>query len=96
MNVFAKRQRLDALCFPQMRAWSWGALHGGGRIHETTVSEINIAGLPGVTMPAGYYAVRRALLPDLRRAGCGASPSLLAYAFAYEQATRITAARLTL
>jgi hypothetical protein len=25
-------------------------------IHETTVSEINIAGLPGVTVPAGAYA----------------------------------------
>ena len=27
-------------------------------IAETTVSEINIAGLPGVTVPAGYHAHR--------------------------------------
>ena len=30
-------------------------LHGGEPIPETTVSEINIAGLPGVTVPAGAY-----------------------------------------
>ena len=49
------RQRLDALVFPQMRE-SLAPLHGTTPIHETTVSEINIAGLPGVTVPAGYYA----------------------------------------
>ncbi len=31
-------------------------LHGSEVIQETTVSEINIAGLPGITVPAGYYA----------------------------------------
>ncbi len=52
--VFA-RERLDALVFPQMRD-ALPPLHGTETIHETTVCEINIAGLPGVTIPAGYYA----------------------------------------
>ncbi|TLU72613.1 amidase [Lichenicoccus roseus] len=51
--VFA-RERLDVLVFPQMRE-ELAPLHGGGRIHETVVSEINIAGLPAVTVPAGYH-----------------------------------------
>jgi aspartyl-tRNA(Asn)/glutamyl-tRNA(Gln) amidotransferase subunit A len=50
-----ERQRIDALIFPQMRE-ALTPLHGTGTILETTVSEINIAGLPGVTIPAGYYA----------------------------------------
>ncbi len=53
-DVFA-RERLDALVFPQMRD-ALAPLHSKLPIHETTVSEINIAGLPGVTVPAGYYA----------------------------------------
>jgi len=52
--VFA-REQLDALVFPQMRD-ALPPLHGTETIHETTVCEINIAGLPGVTIPAGYYA----------------------------------------
>ena len=83
-EVFA-REKLDALVFPQMRS-ALGALHGSDTIHETTVSEINIAGLPGVTVPAGAH-------------GSGApfclivvgprwsEADLLAYAYAYEQAT---------
>ena len=48
------RERLDALVFPQMRD-ALGPLHGPAPIHETVVSEINIAGLPALTIPAGYY-----------------------------------------
>ena len=58
LEVFAAvkaRHHLDALVFPQMRA-ELPPLHGPGTIQETTVSEINIAGLPVVTVPAGYYA----------------------------------------
>ncbi len=50
-----QRERLDALVFPQMRD-PLPPLHGEETIHETTVCEINIAGLPGVTVPAGYHA----------------------------------------
>jgi Asp-tRNA(Asn)/Glu-tRNA(Gln) amidotransferase A subunit family amidase len=53
-NAVMDRERLDALVFPQMRD-ALPPLHGGEPIHETTVCEINIAGLPGVTIPAGYY-----------------------------------------
>ncbi len=49
-----ERERLDALVFPQMRD-ALPPLHGPEPIHETTVCEINIAGLPGVTVPAGYH-----------------------------------------
>ena len=56
-------------------------------IHETTVSEINIAGLPGVTVPAGAYASGSpfnliAIGPQWSKA------DLLGITFAYEQATR--------
>jgi len=47
--------RLDALVFPQMRE-ELPPLHGPGVIQETTVCEINIAGMPGVTVPAGAHA----------------------------------------
>ena len=45
---------LDALVFPQMRE-SLPPLVGDKTIAATTVSEINIAGLPGVVVPAGAY-----------------------------------------
>ncbi|RSZ32885.1 amidase [Variovorax beijingensis] len=49
-----ERHQLDALVFPQMREEL--PLAGQGHtIQETTVGEINIAGVPGVTVPAGYY-----------------------------------------
>jgi aspartyl-tRNA(Asn)/glutamyl-tRNA(Gln) amidotransferase subunit A len=83
-TVFAEHS-LDALCFPQMRA-SLAPLHSGERVEETTVSEINIAGLPGVTVPAGHY--------DSGAPFClifvgpmWSEADLLAYAYAYEQAT---------
>jgi Asp-tRNA(Asn)/Glu-tRNA(Gln) amidotransferase A subunit family amidase len=49
------RHRLDALMFPQMRC-ELPPLLGGQSVAETTVSEINIAGLPAITLPAGHYA----------------------------------------
>ncbi|MCX8255784.1 Amidase [Beijerinckiaceae bacterium RH AL1] len=49
------QHRLDALVFPQMRN-ELPPLHGSEGIHETTVCEINIAGLPVLTVPAGAYA----------------------------------------
>ena len=85
-NAVMDSQQLDALVFPQARA-ELPPLHGEVQIAETTVSEINIAGLPGVTVPAGSYA-------------CGApfglifvgrlfsEATLLACAHDYEQATR--------
>ena len=49
------RHSLDALVFPQLRN-ELPPLHGSEGLHETSVCEINIAGLPGLTVPAGAYA----------------------------------------
>jgi len=83
-EVFADA-RLDALVFPQMRD-ALALLNSSDIIHETTVSEINIAGLPGVTMLAGYY--------DTGAPFClifvgpmWSEAELLGYAYAYETAT---------
>lgn len=83
--VFSEQQ-LDVLVFPQMRAELPG-LYSRQTIPETTVSEINIAGLPGVTVPAGYYASGAPfnLIFVGRRWSEG---ELLGYAHAYELATR--------
>jgi len=54
-NDVMHRHKLDALVFPQLRD-ELPARDGFESLHETTVCEINIAGLPGVTVPAGYYA----------------------------------------
>ncbi|MEP9384898.1 amidase [Nocardioides sp. KR10-350] len=56
-SVFATH-RLDALCFPQQIAPigdSAGDTRGGETVHASTVSEINIAQLPGVVLPDGAY-----------------------------------------
>ncbi len=83
--VFA-RDRLDALAFPQMRA-ALPPLHGTDTIHETTVSEINVAGLPGVTVPAGYYG-SGAPFNLIFVGGMWSEADLLGLAYAYESATR--------
>jgi amidase len=84
-DVF-ERNGLDALVFPQMRA-ELPPLFGGETIAETTVSEINIAGLPGVTVPAGYYGSGAPFC--LIFVGLQWSEAdLLAYAHAYECATQ--------
>ena len=77
---------MDAAIFPQMRE-QLAAREAKDIIHETTVSEINIAGLPGVTVPAGSYASGSpfnliAIGPQWSEA------ELLGITFAYEQATR--------
>ena len=54
-NEVMKGKKLDALVFPQMYE-DIPRIGQPGEIGATTVSEINIAGLPGVNVPAGYYA----------------------------------------
>jgi len=76
------RDRLDALVFPQMRE-ELGALHGEDTIQETTVGEINIAGLPGVTVPAGYY-LSGAPFSLIFLGPLWSEAELLSYAYAYE------------
>ncbi len=83
--VFAAAQ-LDALVFPQMRS-ELPRLDSGQSIAETTVSEINIAGVPGVTVPAGYYesGAPFSLIFVGRQ---WSEAELLGFAYAYESATR--------
>ncbi len=88
LNVFDEvfmRHGLDAVLFPQMLE-ELPPLHGAQTIRETTVNEINIAGLPGVTIPAGYYASGAPF--NLIFVGrLWSEGNLLAYAYSYEQAT---------
>ena len=77
---------LDALVFPQMRD-KLPKLHAGEPIQETTVCEINIAGLPGVTVPAGYHPDGEPF--NLIFVGRPWSEKLLlGLAYDYEQATQ--------
>ena len=82
--VFA-REKLDALVFPQMREEL--PVTRGGTIQETTVGELNIAGLPAVTVPAGYYA-SGAPFGLLFVGPLWSEATLLALAHDYETATR--------
>lgn len=84
-NSVFDQHKLDSLVFPQMREELPG-LHSGETIQETTVGELNIAGLPAVTVPAGYYAsgapFELIFLGKLWSEG-----ELVQQAYAYEQAT---------
>ena len=77
--------KLDALVFPQMREELPG-LHSGETIQETTVGELNIAGLPAVTVPAGYYA-SGAPFEIIFLGKLWSEKSLISQAYAFEQAT---------
>lgn len=57
LSVFLKvmeENQLDGLVFPQMYA-PVPPLEGTEEYSSTTVSEINILGSPGITVPAGFY-----------------------------------------
>lgn len=88
LQIFEKvfnEHGLDALVFPQMRC-ELPLLYGDESIQETTVSEINIAGLPGVAIPAGYYRSGSPFgLIFVGRQWDEAN--LIRYAYAYEQRT---------
>jgi amidase len=84
-DVFAQKN-LDACVFPQMLE-ELPPLHGKGTIRETTVGEINIAGLPGVNVPAGYYASGSPFSLIFIGPLWGEA-ELLAYAYAYESTTK--------
>jgi aspartyl-tRNA(Asn)/glutamyl-tRNA(Gln) amidotransferase subunit A len=80
-----EQHALDGLVFPQLRD-ALPPREGTETLHETTVCEINIAGLPGVTVPAGYYESGSPF--NLIFVGSRWSePALLAMAYDYETAT---------
>ncbi|MBN3725095.1 amidase [Burkholderia sp. Ac-20379] len=85
-DAVMREHQLDALAFPQMRS-ELPPFMGKETIQETTVGELNIAGLPGVTVPAGYYASGSPFgLIFVGRQWSEAA--LIAMAYAFEQATR--------
>jgi aspartyl-tRNA(Asn)/glutamyl-tRNA(Gln) amidotransferase subunit A len=53
-NAVMDQHSLDGLVFPQLRA-ELPLRHSNETLRETAVCEINIAGLPAVTVPGGYY-----------------------------------------
>lgn len=84
-EVFARHQ-LDGLVYPQALEEIPG-LHDGAAILETTVGELNIAGLPAITVPAGRFASGSPFeLIFLGKQWTEAE--LIGMAYAYEQATQ--------
>jgi amidase len=81
-----KRHQLDAMCMPQMRE-ELPLLHNRDTIQETNVGEINISGVPGVNVPAGYYSSGSPF--SIMFVGqLWSEADLLGFAFAYEAKTQ--------
>lgn len=85
-NRVMSDNRLDVLIFPQMSA-DLPPVTGEAPYPATTVSEINIAGLPGVTVPAGAFA-SGAPFSLILVGRMWSEADLLAYAYDYEQSTK--------
>ncbi|WP_251548910.1 amidase [Neobacillus muris] len=89
INAVMEEQKLDGFAYPQMpeaipeMSEEW--------IKSTTISEINISGLPLITVPAGYYQSGSPFaLAFFGKAF--SEPELIAMAYAYEQATKLRVA----
>ncbi len=76
---------LDALAFPQSSSALPGVFDTAS-YPATTVSEINIAGLPAVTVPAGCFG-NGSPYSLILVGRLWSEAALLGFAFAYEQAT---------
>jgi Asp-tRNA(Asn)/Glu-tRNA(Gln) amidotransferase A subunit family amidase len=85
-NKVMRQHKLDVLIFPQVSAEIPGIFEKT-QYPATTVSEINVAGLPGVTVPAGQF--KNGSPFSLIFVGrMWSEADLLAYAYDYEQATQ--------
>ena len=84
-NAVFQKHKLDAIIYPQMRG-PLGPLHGEEVIDAMVVSEINIGGLPAVTVPAGHYA-SGAPFNLVVVAPQWSEADILALAYSYEQGT---------
>lgn len=82
-----KQHQLDVLIFPQVSAEIPGIFEKA-EYPATTVSEINIAGLPGVTVPAGRFG-NGSPFSLIFVGPMWSEADLLGYAFDYEQATHL-------
>jgi Asp-tRNA(Asn)/Glu-tRNA(Gln) amidotransferase A subunit family amidase len=76
---------LDAFIYPQMRKHT-PPVAGDERIEPTTLAETSIAGIPAVTVPAGYFA-SGAPFSLVVFGAPWREAELIGMAFAYEQAT---------
>jgi amidase len=85
-NQVMAAHNLDALVFPQTTQ-AIPALFSDEFISETTVSAINIAGLPAVTVPAGQYG-NRAPFSLIFVGPHWSEAELLGLAYGYEQVTQ--------
>ena len=84
-NAVMEQHRLDALVFPQSSAELPGVFETA-TYPATTVSEINIAGLPGVTVPGGRFN-NGSPFSLIFVGRMWSEAQLLGLAYAYEQAT---------
>jgi Asp-tRNA(Asn)/Glu-tRNA(Gln) amidotransferase A subunit family amidase len=90
LSVFLKvmdENQLDGLVFPQMYA-PVPPLEGTEEYPSTTVSEINILGSPGITVPAGFYE-NGSPFSLLFLGKPFSEAELLGLAYDYEQATML-------
>jgi len=78
--------QLDVLVFPQMEGELPG-IFDTAQHPATTVSEINIAGLPGITVPAGMFA-NGSPFALILVGRMWSEADLLGYAYAFEQASK--------
>ena len=86
VDAVFERHRLQALVLPQMSA-ELPLLRSGIAISATSVDQINIAGLPAVTVPAGYHE-SGAPFGLILIGPLWSEARLIALAYAYECATR--------
>ena len=86
INGVISEHRIDAFIYPQMSKPT-PKLEGNDQIAPTTVVEINLAGLPGVTVPAGYFE-SGAPFGLIVFGRMWSEADLLGMAYAYEQKTK--------
>jgi len=86
-NAVMDAHQLDLLVFPQMEGELPG-IFSSAQHPATTVSEINIAGLPGVTVPAGFFA-NGSPFALILVGRMWSEADLLGYAYAFEQASKL-------
>lgn len=86
-NTVMDAHNLDVLIFPQVEAALPG-IFDKEQHPATTVSEINIAGLPGVTVPAGVFGNGSPFALVLV-GRMWSEADLLGYAYDFEQATHL-------
>ena len=86
-----RAHQLDVLVFPQS-CKALPVLFSEEKIEATTVSAINIAGLPAITVPAGVYASNGSCFGLMFVGRKWSEPQLIGFAFDFEQQSAAAAA----